>query len=147
MDSERLASQSPRTIVIATDILREQGQREEALKILRAAQLRDPSDFWINQRLGMAWAKRTAADQLHYCSVAVALRPKSLGAWTNFGAALSNAGRIEDSIHAAREAIRLKPDYAVAYSNLGKSLSDLGRLDEAIQAPLPAGNHILTSKT
>ncbi len=49
----------------------------------------------------------------------------------NFGVALSELGRVEDSLEPLKRCLRLDPEYTHAAIALGVSLSKLGRFDEA----------------
>jgi tetratricopeptide (TPR) repeat protein len=64
----------------------------------------------------------------------VARVPDSVRALTNYGAMLSQAGRIEESLRYFEEALSYVPRYAQARHNLGSSLLSLKRFPEAIAA-------------
>jgi tetratricopeptide (TPR) repeat protein len=51
----------------------------------------------------------------------------------NLGAALVQAGKLEDAISHYERALRIKPDYAEPHYNLGNALLQLGRTQEAIK--------------
>ncbi|HLW64418.1 MAG TPA: tetratricopeptide repeat protein, partial [Gemmataceae bacterium] len=100
---------------------------------LRRAQQRYPDDFWINNALALdLGTMKQLNEAIGFHRVAVALRPKSPGAYVNLGVALKINGQLDDAIAAYREAIRLKNDDYVAHSNLGSALCEKGQLDEAI---------------
>jgi tetratricopeptide (TPR) repeat protein len=119
------------------NVLCDLGAPNQAVEMLRAAQRRHPTDFWINHGLGWAFehAKPPQLEEaIRFYTVAVALRPHSPGTWLNFGNSLYHKGRLDEAIAAYQEAIRLKPDYAMAHNNLGNPLLNQGKLDEAIIA-------------
>ena len=57
--------------------------------------------------------------------------PKHQFAWKVLGAALAEAGRIQESLPALQKATQLAPKDAYAHYNLGITLQGLGRLEEA----------------
>src|SRR5262249_2064109 len=124
----------PATLVLLGRIARGTGLAEPAAALLRQAQQQHPSDFWINHGLGTLFygmQPPRLEDALHYSAIAVALRPQSPWAHSNFGVALYKKGRLDEAIAEYKEAIRLKKDDALAHNNLGAALYDQGRLDEA----------------
>jgi tetratricopeptide (TPR) repeat protein len=50
----------------------------------------------------------------------------------NLGAALAQAGRVQEAIEHCEHALRIKPDFAEAHYNLGIALVQAGRVPEAI---------------
>jgi tetratricopeptide (TPR) repeat protein len=52
----------------------------------------------------------------------------------NIGAALQEAGRLDEAIAEYRRAIAIDPDYAPAFNNLGVALAATDRFDEAVGA-------------
>jgi tetratricopeptide (TPR) repeat protein len=53
---------------------------------------------------------------------------------TNLGAALHEAGRMDEAVARYEKAIAIQPDYLPAYNNLGVTLRTQGRLEDAIHA-------------
>jgi tetratricopeptide (TPR) repeat protein len=51
----------------------------------------------------------------------------------NLGAALAQAGRVQEAIRQYEQALRIKPDHAEAHNNLGVLLGQAGRVQEAIR--------------
>ena len=51
----------------------------------------------------------------------------------NLGAALGQAGRVQEAIGHYEQALRIKPDFAEAHNNLGNDLLQSGRVQEAIR--------------
>ena len=125
------------TVVLLGHALEQAGEHGDAVALLRRAHWRHPDDFWINHDLAMRLhnlgSPQDDAAIVHF-TAALALRPNSPGVWVNFGTALHNNGRLDDTIRAYERAITLKPDYATAHYNLGTALADKGRTDDAIHA-------------
>jgi serine/threonine protein kinase/Flp pilus assembly protein TadD len=106
----------------------------DAERLLRAGQRHYPGDFWINHGLASVLDKlgpHRAADAIRYFGAAVALRPRSAGAWINLGRLFQTTRRYEEATAAYRRAIALKPDYWAAHGNLGDTLVAQGRVAEA----------------
>jgi serine/threonine-protein kinase len=113
-------------------ILLANGQREEALAFLRAAQQRYPDDFWLNYLLGHFWEKECPQVAAGYFRAAVAIRPRSDEAYTVLGRALRDTGDTDGAIAAFRKALALNPTYAVA-KDLARLLAPSGRLEEVCE--------------
>jgi tetratricopeptide (TPR) repeat protein len=62
----------------------------------------------------------------------VALHPAYPPFHNNWGNALRDQLKFEESIPKYRKAIDLDPKFALPYNNWGNSLRDLGKFDEAI---------------
>ena len=62
----------------------------------------------------------------------VARNPQAWSAYTNLGAAMKQAGKLEAAVGCYEQALRLKPDSAEAHNNLGDALRQQGKLPEAI---------------
>jgi tetratricopeptide (TPR) repeat protein len=106
-----------------------------AVKLLRQAQRRHPSDLWINHQLAFFLSRLTPPEldeAISYYRAALALRPQSPGVHNNLGIALKDRGRLADAEAEYREAIRLSADFSAAHINLGYALADMRRLDEAL---------------
>jgi Flp pilus assembly protein TadD len=84
---------------------------DEGLDLLRAAQRRAPSDFWINFTLGNTLCRRGRPDEaIGYLRVALAVRPHRGVVYHNLGIVLRKAGRLDESRACHREAARLEPN-------------------------------------
>ncbi|MDB5349852.1 MAG: serine/threonine protein kinase [Planctomycetota bacterium] len=117
--------------------LRAAGALDEAVELLRAAQLRHPGDFWINLELASALAVRGPGDRAEsdaFLTAALALSRRNPGAFFYLGSALHDLGRLGPAIDAYRRAIAARPDYAEAYCNLGNALTAQKKIDEAVAA-------------
>jgi tetratricopeptide (TPR) repeat protein len=112
--------------------------------VLRRAQWRYPSDFWINHRLGcnLIWSSTPehVRDGIGYMRAAVAARPYSSHAVMNLGNGYAHLQQYDSAAACFRKAIELEPKNSTSYSNLGGSLERLGRPDEALAAYEQATN-------
>jgi tetratricopeptide (TPR) repeat protein len=94
-----------------------------AVPLLRAAQRRHPSDFWLNLALSHAlWDAAQVGEAVGYARVAVALRPGASAAHNNLGASLHAKNDLEEAIAEYRKAIDLDPKHSMAHVNLGNAL-------------------------
>jgi serine/threonine protein kinase/Flp pilus assembly protein TadD len=115
--------------------LKRVNERTAAEQVLRAGLDRYPSNFWLNNELGLLLCDREpsrAQEAVPYLMVAVALRSDSAGTHLNLGWALREKGDLEGAIRGFRAACRIDPNYALAHINLGHALQDKHRPDEAI---------------
>jgi serine/threonine protein kinase/Flp pilus assembly protein TadD len=135
--SDEVAHLPPWTLYTFARVLALEGAAEPAETILREAQWRHPDDFWINEHLGLLLRESSpprSAEAVPFLTAAVALRPKSPGAYYNLGNALYDKGDMVGAIAAYRAATRLKNDYAEAHKNLGVAFGAKGDLGGAIAA-------------
>jgi len=101
----------------------------EALEFMRKAQQRYPSDFWINYLLGCFWWEDNPQEAVGYFRAAVAIRPKSDGAYLMLGKALRGAGDTEGAAAAFRRSVQLDPRYDAMMDQW--AITAQGGLDEA----------------
>ncbi len=135
-DDEKLAAQSPTSLVLLSSGLFKQGDRDSAQRVLRQAWRVKPDDFWVSYYLGTVnradGSNDNPDDAGRFLSAAVAIRPGSFSAHISLGAALDAQGKPNEAIVEFRTALRLKPDDELAHNNLGISLQKQGKLEEAI---------------
>lgn len=81
-----------------------------------------------------AWRRQDAESAILYGARAARFNATDAANWSNLGAFLKAAGRLEEACQHQQRAVELAPDNAGAQSNLGNSLAALGRFDEAIAA-------------
>jgi tetratricopeptide (TPR) repeat protein len=87
----------------------EAGHPGAAQAMLREAQKRHPSDFWINYQLGQLEEAETPHEAIGYFRAAVAIRPRSHQAYELLGRALRDAGDVDEAVAALRKAFELNP--------------------------------------
>jgi eukaryotic-like serine/threonine-protein kinase len=122
----------PHQLVILALLLSKLGDNDTAIAILRDAQLREPSDFWVNLELGNALGRANKrGEALQFYRAAVALRPMHYVAWTTLGSNLVMSRMPEHAIEPLRKAVALRPDYAASWQSLMIALADCGRWTEA----------------
>jgi len=121
---------SPRLLTTLGVLLQEAGGDPEPL--LRAAQERRPSDFWLNYELGMLLRSKKPAEALGYARAALVARPESSMAHNLLGLALWADHRLPEAKAALRRAIELDPRSAAPHANLGAILTQEENLEEAL---------------
>jgi serine/threonine-protein kinase len=112
------------------------GQQEaEAELLLRAAQRRQPADFWLNYALGEVLRERKPAEAVGFYRAALATRPTLAAVHYEVGMALFRQGLVDEAVKSCRKATELEPKVAWAYhNNLGMALIVRGRKEEAMAA-------------
>ena len=106
-----------------------------AVEVLRRAQLRHRSDFWINFTLAevlIRMGPRHYDEAVSFLRAAVAVRPQSAAAHIYLGHTLSRQKRLDEALVCFQTAIELDANNALAHCNLGTVLDDQGKLDEAV---------------
>ena len=78
--------------------LRDTKQLEAAIQVLKQAQLRHPSDFWINYELALAYQNSARSDRaLSFARTAYAKRPNSVAAQWALVENLANLKKMDDA--------------------------------------------------
>jgi tetratricopeptide (TPR) repeat protein len=111
-------------------------QWSAAERLLKAAQTRDPGDFWLNHDLGMVIQEKgpaRAEEAIGYLRAALALQSDSPFAYLQLGLALEDKGDIKGAIRCCRAALTIDLNYGHAHVNLGVLLMKKGDLDGAIK--------------
>jgi serine/threonine-protein kinase len=121
---------------LLTLLARKLGQQEDrAEPLLRAAQRRQPEDFWLNHALGEALRERKPAEAVGFYRAALATRPAVAAVHYEVAMAQFRQGQVDEAVRACRKAIELDPAAAWIYqAYLGWGLCINGRADEAITA-------------
>jgi serine/threonine protein kinase/Flp pilus assembly protein TadD len=127
-------TQRPATVVLLASILSDSSEVALAIDVLRRAQQRHPSDFWIYENLGRYLMNANPPgprEAVGFYRAAAALRPESPGVHINLGNVLRKEEKLAEAEAEFRRAIVLKADYAMPHFNLGNVLRDRRRLAEA----------------
>jgi tetratricopeptide (TPR) repeat protein len=124
----------PATVDLLGHLARRTAVAGQAADLLRRAQQRKPSDFWINVTLSglLNEQPRLREDALHYAGIAVALRPQSAQAHANLAGYFAQLGKWDESIAECHTALAIDPNCDTAHGNLGNALSHQGNWDEAV---------------
>jgi serine/threonine-protein kinase len=129
-DGAKLDELSPQVLVALAWRL---GGEADAMPLLRTAQRRYPSDFWLSLGLGNALYRTKRWEKaVGYFRVAVALRPEAAAAHNNLGNALADTKDLDGAVAEFRTALVLDPKNAIAHINLGHALHDKKNRDGAI---------------
>jgi tetratricopeptide (TPR) repeat protein len=124
-------------VLLTAGVLANRGMRGHAVELLWKLQRQRPDDFWVNHELASQLLELQPPrrhEAIRFYSVAVALRPRSPGAYVNLGRTLALQRNWREAEHAFRKAIALKEDYAEAHANLGGALVEQGKLGQAEEA-------------
>ncbi len=111
---ERMAETDPATM---TPLLLARVGRlvdgREGLELIREAQRRAPTHFWINLTLGTTLHRHGRAEEaIGFLRVALSIRPDRGVVYHNLGNCLLTAERLDESLRCHREAVRLDPHKA-----------------------------------
>jgi tetratricopeptide (TPR) repeat protein len=103
------------------------------VQLLRAAQERYPSDFWVNYELASFLTNLNKLEEaIGNLRVALAVRPDSpLVHWT-LAERLREMGDLDGAVRHLQTAVHLNPSEGKYHVELGNALLKKGRLDEAI---------------
>jgi serine/threonine-protein kinase len=133
---EEALAQPPAVLAWLGDSLCGADLPQAAVALLRQAQQRYPSDFWVNYRLGLLLVLDQRVNRPQeaegFFRAAIALRPGSAEAHSALSIALTPQGDYDGAVAACRQAIALDPQFATAHLNLGHALWQKGNLDAAI---------------
>lgn len=104
----------------------------DAVGFLRRVQAVHPDDFWANFVLAETLDARADGDSIGYYRATLALRPHSVAAHVNLGAALAKLGRLAEAMDCWRRALQINPDSPMVHLDLAIALLNQGRHDEAV---------------
>lgn len=126
-------------LVILSLLVANLGANDITIGLLRDAQLRDPTDFWVNLELGNALERAgQRIEALQFFRTAVSLRPSHHVAWTTLASLLIFNKTPEEAIAPLRKAIQIQPAFAGSWKLLITALADCDRWDEAHAVALDA---------
>jgi serine/threonine protein kinase/Flp pilus assembly protein TadD len=105
---------------------------KQSEQLLRQAQLRYPTDFWINFALAqqLALAKRST-EAIGFWRAALVLQPHNARVYHRLGITLWSDKKLAEAAEVIQRAIQLKPADAEFYFNLGGIFRDLRQLPQA----------------
>ncbi len=96
--SDEAGKQAPELVAWFGSILRDVGEQDAAITMLRNVQQDNPSSFWINFELGSSLLRNGDSNQaIEYMRAALAVRPDSLELLTIMITALEESGRLDES--------------------------------------------------
>lgn len=112
------------------------GNTTQGTQALQQAAQLAPENPLVNYDLGVLYAKQNNyAQSAIYSQKATEGAGKSFAeAFNNYGYALAQLGRYEESLKAIDQSLALKPDSAPALDSKGFALHGMGRYQEALQA-------------
>ncbi len=133
----RQLSLPPSSLELLAGSLSFQGDRDEALALLRWARGRHLTDFWIHFELGCLLhdsedkSPVILEEAIGCFRAALALRPVASAAHNNLGICLFDREELDEAILSYSKAIDLDPKNATAHGNLGDVLLAKKQLAEA----------------
>jgi tetratricopeptide (TPR) repeat protein len=137
-DEADVQKQSTSALLALAEQLVERGRRKAAVKLLRKAQWQHPEDFWLAFYQGLIQSNDAdpgvLEETVRCYSMAVALRPRHVEAWSGYSRALANKGQFDESVAAARRAVDLEPDNGYSQMALDQALTNKGDLEGARRA-------------
>src|SRR5262249_23797696 len=123
------------SLLLLANALQERGGHSAAISLLRPVQQRQPGDFWVNYRLGLALMDvkpPQLGDAVVFNHVAVGLRPHNGLVRVNLGYALQMKKDYAGALAVYDKALELEPNYAPTHNNIGVILMTQGDLPGAI---------------
>jgi tetratricopeptide (TPR) repeat protein len=129
---------APSSLFSLAESLGRRGDRDGALELLRWAQWRHPTDFWIVFGLGSLFEPKNPEqsvdleERIGSLRTALVLRPDASVVHYNLGIALIAKKQLDDAIFEFNQAIKFDSHYAPPHVMLGNCLKAMNRLDEAI---------------
>jgi tetratricopeptide (TPR) repeat protein/serine/threonine protein kinase len=112
-------------VLLLANALRDQGDNQTVLSLLRPMQRKHPSNFWVNWWLAHALVNSRPPqleDGIGFFRVAVALRPRNPFVRHSLGYALQQKKAYAAALEAYETVLELKPDYVLTHSNIGSIL-------------------------
>jgi predicted TPR repeat methyltransferase len=116
-------------------IKRQQGDAEEAVRLISAALAIDPAQASAHCNLGAALQDLgRSGEALAGYDTALRLNPGFALAWSNRGNALRKLGRLPEAIDSYERALNLRPSYPEAWCNRAIALLELGEPQAALDS-------------
>ncbi len=120
---------SPISLDLLGRALKDAGDPDGAVAVLRPAQQRHPRDAWVNYDLARSLEKLARQDDaIRYYTAARALRPETAHELAHL---LGAKGERDEEVAVFEDLRRLRPESGRHLGCLGRALQDQGRLQEA----------------
>jgi tetratricopeptide (TPR) repeat protein len=120
--------QSPQILLLLASRLQDRARAE---KLLRRAVLAYPQDFWLHFTLGNT--TQTPLAKTGFYQAALAARPHSSAAHTNWGVTLYDQQDLDGALAHYQKALEIDPKHAAAHNNWGNVLAAKQDYDGAIE--------------
>jgi serine/threonine-protein kinase len=137
-DDVDVRTQRPSALIALAVQLGEGGRRKAAVDLLRKAQWEHPEDFWLAFYQGFMQGDSddpgVLEETVRCYSMAVALRPHHVEAWSGYTKVLGKKGQFEEAVITARRAVDLEPNNSYAQMALDGALTNKGDLEGARRA-------------
>jgi serine/threonine protein kinase/tetratricopeptide (TPR) repeat protein len=128
---------SPVTLGLLGRALNDEGSHQQAAALLRRAQRRFPSSFWLNYDLAMALLRQSPAqldDGIRFLSVALSLRPDCLAVYVHLAGALKKRGDLAEAVAVWQQAVDFNATSPAMHAFRAAALAKMEHIDEAIAA-------------
>jgi tetratricopeptide (TPR) repeat protein len=126
----------PATVYALGHALRDLGNVDKAMAVLREAHRRHPEDFWLNDALASFSIDNCRPprydDALRYYSMCVALRPGNANMHGLVAMVLSKKGALDDAVEEYARVIELDPNNSMSWANRGLAYRALRQHDKAV---------------
>jgi serine/threonine protein kinase/tetratricopeptide (TPR) repeat protein len=139
--SDDVLNQPPAHLILLSNVLTRSGWGRDTLpvyyQLLRRAQHRYPSDFWLNMTLAdrlslQAVGKKTdPTEPIGFYRAAIAVQPQYPEPYFGLALAFWGAEARADAVLALRKVVELRPTFVEAHEYIGAILRKDGKLPEA----------------
>jgi len=130
-EAETLVPETAQTLALLLEYREESHLAIDFLHVLVA---RAPSDFWFRYRLGRAlYSSEKHREAAPHLQAAVAIRPRSAGAWNMVGLNLAGLREFDESLRAYEHAMKHIQAKWIILMNIGYVYSRTGRIEEGLQ--------------
>ncbi len=135
-EEHNFLSQPPSNLWLLGKVLRKASARDAAVRCLRKAQQRFPSDLWITIELARTLTECTDAEEseegTRLYQAALALRPQCADIYNELGLNLFVRGKSTQAEAAIQKAVEIDPQFAFAHCCMGLVIQEEGRFANAL---------------